>query len=222
MFPGAIAQQHPAGPMLKEFGTHGCPVEVSEDWTMDQLDSAVAYGAHPSAESPEASQALRQEALEKVDQGFAKLIPWKEIRALILKGLKTNTKISPIAAIPHKSRLFRMILDLSMKGQKRKAKLATKSVSELTNEEAAPLKAMEQLGSTLGRIIFAIATSPTDEGSILFCKLDIKDGFWRMCVPESDEEQFCYVLPNTPEDPSAETILVVPAALQIGRTLSPA
>ena len=70
---------------------------------IEQLDQAVACGAHPSASTPEAAKALREEALEKVHQGFAKLIPWKELRALILQGLHTNTKISPIAAIPHKS-----------------------------------------------------------------------------------------------------------------------
>ncbi|CAB9508022.1 hypothetical protein SEMRO_329_G118860.1 [Seminavis robusta] len=68
------------------------------------------YGAHPSAEAAEAAQACRTEALEKVDQGFVKLMPWKTLRANIAKGLLTHTKISPIAAIPHKSRLFRMIL----------------------------------------------------------------------------------------------------------------
>ena len=95
MFPGRLAQKHPAGPMLKDCGTTGCPVEVSEDWTLDQLDQAVAYGAHPSASTPEAAKALQEKALEKVQQGFAKLIPWKELRALILQGLHTTPKSAP-------------------------------------------------------------------------------------------------------------------------------
>ncbi|CAB9528600.1 hypothetical protein SEMRO_2270_G321400.1 [Seminavis robusta] len=78
------------------------------------------------------------------------------------------------------------------------------------------------LGKTLGRIIYAVGTRPADQGPILFCKLDIKDGFWRMCVPEAQEEQFCYVLPQVPGDPPEEIRLVVPAALQMGWTSSPA
>ena len=79
MFPGPLAQAHPAGPMLREYGTHGCPVEIVSDWTLEQLNQAVAYGAHPLAESPEASAALRQEALEKVNQGFAHLVHWQTL-----------------------------------------------------------------------------------------------------------------------------------------------
>ena len=223
MYPGRIAQRHPAGDLLKQFGTEGCPVDIAEDWTIEQLDEAVAYGAHPSAEAVEAATALREEALEKVEQKFSKLVPWKELRKLIIAGKKRHTKVSPIAAIPHKSRKFRMILDLSNKGQRRKGQTKTPSVNELTNADAAPNKSMDQLGKSLHRIIYAVATQPTEQGPILFCKLDIKDGFWRMCVPEADEEQFCYVLPQTPGSPKDEDVmLVVPASLQMGWKSSPA
>ena len=117
MYPGRLAQRHPFGPTLKQYGTDGCPVHILDEWGLAQMDAAVAYGAHPSAETPEATAALRAEALEKVDQGFAKLISWKQLRKQILAGYHKQTKISPIAAIPHKSRLFRMIVDLSSKGQ---------------------------------------------------------------------------------------------------------
>ena len=117
MFPGKLAQEHPFGPTLKQYGTTGCPATIAEDWTLQELDQAVAYGAHPSAETPEASAACRQEALEKVKQKFAKLVPWRRLRAQIVANRKRHTKVSPVAAIPHKSRLFRMILDLSAKGQ---------------------------------------------------------------------------------------------------------
>ena len=120
MCPGKIAQSHPAGPALQEYAREGCPVDITEDWTLEALDQAVAYGAHPSAQKPEAAKACRAEALEKVGQGQVEIRSWKELRAEIKAGLRTNTKVSPIAAIPHKSRLYRMILDLSKKGQGRK------------------------------------------------------------------------------------------------------
>jgi hypothetical protein len=220
MYPGRLAQLHPAGPDLAAYGTTGCPVDIQEDWTIEQLDAAVAYGAHPSAESPTAATALREESMEKVNQKFAQLIPWKKLRQLIVQGLHQNTKVSPIAAIPHKSRLFRMILDLSSKGQRRNK---TKSVNELTNEAAAPSHSMDELGNVLGRFIYLLATADPTGPPMLFCKLDIKDGFWRMCVPQADELQFCYVLPQLPtDDPNSDIMIVVPAALQMGWTSSPA
>jgi hypothetical protein len=222
MYPGPLAQAHPAGPMLQHYGTHGCPVEVVSDWTLAQLDQAVAYGAHPSAQSLEAAKALRTESLEKVAQGFTKLIPWPALRSEIASGSKLHTKISPIAAIPHKSRLFRMILDLSHKGQRRLGTQPKLSVNELTADDAAPSRSMDQLGHTLGRIIYAVGDQPRSDGPLLFCKLDIKDGFWRMSVPTTDEEQFCYVLPQLPGHPSGDTQIVVPSALQMGWTSSPA
>ena len=226
MFPGPLAQNHPAGEMLIQFGTKGCPVEIADEWTLEQLDAAVAYGAHPSATTPEAAAALHAEAMEKVNAGLAQLRPWKEIRALLRKGLLKKVKVSPIAAIPHKSRLFRMILDLSDKGQRR---TDTKSVNELTNEDTAPRLAMDNLGKVLHRFIYTVGTADPDKGPLLFCKLDIKDGFWRMCVPEDDQMQFCYVLPPLPTSDSTnptasldDVMLVVPAALQMGWTSSPA
>ena len=222
MYPGPLAQAHPAGPMLQEYGTTGCPVEIVSAWTLSQLDNAVEYGAHPSAESAEAALALRTESLEKVTQGFTRLVPWATLRKQIAAGTKLHTKISPIAAIPHKSRLFRMILDLSHKGQRRLGTDPKQSVNELTDEAAAPSHSMSQLGQALGRVIYAVGSQPTSQGPILFCKLDIKDGFWRMCVPEAAEEEFCYVLPQIPGQPPQDIQLVVPAALQMGWTSSPA
>jgi hypothetical protein len=222
MFPGPLAQAHPAGPLLTHYGTHGCPVNIEDDWTLHQLDEAVQYGAHPSAESPEATTALRSEALEKVAQGFAQLIPWKTLRAQIEHGEKLHTKISPVAAIPHKSRLFRMILDLSNKGQIRRGQSSTPSVNVLTDPTTAPVQAMDQLGRTLERIVYAVAVQPDSDGPILFVKFDIKDGFWRMCVPKGQAENFCYVLPSLPGQTTDDIQIVIPDALQMGWTSSPA
>jgi hypothetical protein len=222
MYPGPLAQAHPAGPMLASYGTHGCPVEIETNWTLAQLDQAVAYGAHPSAESPEAAAALRTEALEKVQQGFATLIKWKDLRAEIAKGSKSHTKISPVAAIPHKSRLFRMILDLAKQHRPGQHNTTAHAVNDITKKDTAPAHSMDQLGQALGRVIFAVATQPASQGPILFCKLDIKDGFWRMCVPKDKRENFCYVLPPSPDQPESDIQIVVPDALQMGWTSSPA
>ena len=132
-------------------------MEVAKDWTLEVLDKAVEYGAHSSTRTPAAAQACREEALEKVAQGFVKLIPWRTLREQIQKGLHANTKVSPIAATQHKSRLYQMILDLSCKGQGRHGQGVATAVNELTNEEAAFMAAMDQLGKVLPRLIFTIA-----------------------------------------------------------------
>ena len=83
---------------------------------------------------------------------------------------------------------------------------------------------MDHLGKVVGRVVFTLGQDEDtdDPPPFLFCKLDIKDGFWRMCVPEKDETQFCYVLPHDPSQPRpSETMIVVPVALQMGWTSSP-
>ncbi len=68
--------RHSAGPMLHEWSTNGCPVDIDTHWDMRQLDLAVDYGAHPSAKDPVAAKALRKETMQKVDRGFASVIRW--------------------------------------------------------------------------------------------------------------------------------------------------
>ena len=67
----------PCRPPLQQFAELGCPVDISKDWTLEALVKAVEYGAHPSARTKEAAMACHQEALEKVEQGFIKLVPWR-------------------------------------------------------------------------------------------------------------------------------------------------
>jgi hypothetical protein len=201
--------------MLLDFAHDGCPAETGTDWHLDLLDEAVRRGAHPSAKEGIAAEALHKETMDKVAQGFARLVPWKELR----KNLPAKLKVSPIAAIPHKSRLFRMILDLSFGF--RHLDVVHPSVNDTTTDAEAPLKAMSELGRVLPRIIHALATTPVDDTPFLFAKLDIKDGFWRMVVPENDEYNFAYVLPQPPGSENAEPMIVIPSSLQMGWKHSP-
>jgi hypothetical protein len=61
------------------------------------------------ARSEEAIAHFKAEVDEKVKSGQAKMVSWDAIKANPLE----NLKISPIAAIPHKSKQFQSILDLS-------------------------------------------------------------------------------------------------------------
>jgi hypothetical protein len=98
---------------------------------------------HHSALSPEAAAQLRDETLEKVTQGYARLVLWDDIK----QNPPPNLKVSPIAAIPHKSQGWRMILDLSY-GVRLGGKIYL-SVNEATNPSVAPKEAMAELGNVL-------------------------------------------------------------------------
>ena len=88
-------------------------------------------------------------------------------------------KLSPVAAVPHKSRDYRMILDLSF--ALRMCRYEIPAVNEAT-KPLAPEEAFAMLGSALlvTRMIAAVAESKEADGPIFFSKYDIKDGFWRM------------------------------------------
>ena len=95
-------------------------------------------------------------------------------------------EISPLAMVPHKSRLFRAILDLSFS-----LKMSTHqipSVNEST-EKTSPNGTLDQMGTVLPQVIAAVAQ--TAEGEVVyFAKYDIKDGFWRLECEEGAEYNF--------------------------------
>ena len=99
-----------AAPELLRYAQNGCPVDCGRNWTKEELIAAIEKGAHQSALQPAPAAACRKEALERVQDKCCRVVKWKDI----IDNLPPNLKISPIAAIPHKSRLFRMILDLSL------------------------------------------------------------------------------------------------------------
>ena len=109
IYPTGPATAHPAANILLEFGTKGCPVNCGPDWSPEQIKAAIEYAAHPSAQIPEAAAQLRNEAVEKVEQGYAKLVYADDIMVHPPRQLK----VAPIAAVPHKTQGFRAILDLT-------------------------------------------------------------------------------------------------------------
>ena len=216
MWPRQEALKHPAAKSLHEYSINGCPVDCGVDWDTNRIMSAIKYGAHPSAKAPDALKCLITEAKEKATNGFAKIITWGQIKNNIPKKFK----LSPIAMIPHKSRAFRGILDLSF--QLRSGNAEHKSVNETTNKMADE-QSMKQLGSALKRIVAALADGQPKNKKFMYSKLDIKDGFWRMVVNEEDAWNFCYIIPSNDKNASLDdTKIVVPNSLQMGWCESPA
>ncbi len=127
----------------------------------------------------------------------------------------TKLKIVPIAAIPHKSKQFQSILDLSFHLRLKQGGIL-QSVNA-TTIKTAPRGAIDQIGHSLTRIIHTFAKTK-DEARIFMAKWDIKDGFWCLDAEDGAEMNFTYVLP---QDPGKPIYLVVPTSLQMGWVESP-
>ncbi len=154
----------------------------------------------------EALKHFKEEALKKVATGQATIVDWDTIK----DNPPSQMKVSPIAAIPHKSKAFRLILDLSFllrlwDGTKLPA------VNDSTTKTA-PSGVINQLGHSLQRVIYAFAEADKSD-KIIMAKWDMKDGFWCLDAKTGDKWNFAYVLPQPPWEPVK---IVVPSSLQMG------
>jgi hypothetical protein len=215
MFPRTYSEFHNATPLLAAYAIEGCPAQCGEDWSLEKILLLLRRGPHRSSMRKSAIRQLRKETTEKIENGYARTVKWGDIKNNIPKKLK----ISPVAMIPHKSKQYRCILDLSFtlyhKGEE------YTSVNETTTKLAHP-QAMAQLGQCLHRIVSTMANNFNPKHPFLFSKLDIKDGFWRMRVSNEDAWNFCYVLPSLKSNIDEDDIeLVVPNSLQMGWCESP-
>ena len=59
------AEEHPAAHLLREYAETGCPVDVGEDWTLEQLEAAVEKGPHVSALEDAVIALIQVKAREK-------------------------------------------------------------------------------------------------------------------------------------------------------------
>jgi len=212
MCPRGLALRHPAAGQLLQYATGGCPVNSGRNWTMEMIETAIARGPHVSALVPEAIEQLGLEVKDKEKKGQCRVVEWEQLKR---DGVPPQLKISPIAMIPHKSRMFRAILDLSFSVRLRDGSQVP-SVNEGTTLEA-PAGAIDQLGHSLMRVIHAFAEADP-EAKVFSVKFDIKDGFWRLDCQKGEEWNFAYVLPQAAGEPIR---LVIPTSLQMGWVESP-
>ncbi len=211
MAPQGLALQHKAAGVLSEWEQMGCPTCTRRDWRLAEIQSAIDRGPHKSALEPDAMCHFAEEVREKVKKGQARVVLWDEIK----RNHPRQLKVSPVAAIPHKSRAYRSILDLSFA-----LRLTDGEVIPLVNDittKLAPRGAIDQLGHCLKRVIHVFA-EVEDDAVILMAKWDIQDGFWRLNCRQGGEWNFSYALPQPDDEP---TRLVVPTSLQMGWVESP-
>ena len=140
---------------------------------------------------------------------------WEDVKRL----RPANLKISPVALIPQVGRRGRIILDLSFPVYQDVDGVITVTQQSVNNTTVltAPSVPVKEIGKVLPRLLQYMRDTPPGL-HILFSKLDISDGFWRLVVKEEDCFNFAYVLPQAAGEP---TRLVVPAAVQMGWVESP-
>lgn len=194
MCPSGLASHHPAADLLLDYLMKGCPTKTGAPWTKEQMQEAIDRGPHETAMDPLAIEQLATELEAKVKKKQCKVVLWDDIKHNPPKQLK----ISPLAMIPHKSRMFRAILDLSF-NIRLKSGEQLMAVNE-SSEKTAPKGAIDQLGHSLQRIIHAFAQAD-EKDKVFMAKWDIKDGFWRLDCQEGEEWNFAYVLPQEEGQP---------------------
>jgi hypothetical protein len=116
---------------------------TGKPWSKMEMWEAVARGPHKLATLPEAIEHFCHEAIAKVNAGQTISVKWDNIKNNPLPQLK----ISLIVAIPHKSKGFRPILDLSFN-----LRLSNGSMQLSVNDttiKTAPRGASDQLGHLL-------------------------------------------------------------------------
>ena len=212
MCPRGLALHHPAAATLLQYATKGCPANTGAEWPLSQIQAAIARGPHVSALVPAAMTQLDLEVQEKVATGQARIVRWNDIK----HDPPPQLKISPVAMVPHSSRPFRAILDLSFDIVISPTTRAP-SVNSTTTKTA-PKGAIDQIGHVLPRIIHAFASVDAD-AKIFMAKWDIKDGFWRLDCEQGEEWNFAYVLPSS--FGTEDVKLVIPTSLQMGWIESP-
>ena len=137
------------------------------------MQAAIDRGPHQSAMEPNALEHFQLEVTEKVTNGQARVILWDDIKM----NPPPQLKISPVATIPHKSRAYRSILDLSF-SLRLEDGTNIPSVNA-TSTRLAPEGLIDQIGHSLKRVIHAFAKAGVDD-KVFMAKWDIQDGFWRL------------------------------------------
>ena len=140
---------------------------------MAQIKAALRRGLHLSAMKPAAMKAFKDEVASKLKQKQVRILSWEGIQS----KPPSELKLSPMAQIPHKSRAYRTLLDLSHEVKEGEQVIA-QSINA-TTVPLAPEAALMQMGSVMPRIIIAMAQCPEDS-VIYFSKFDITDGFWQI------------------------------------------
>ncbi len=179
------------------------------------IEAAVERGPHSTARTPSRLLSFVKDIKYQIKAGFCWVFPWEELK----HHLPANLKISPVAVVPQVGRRGKIILDLLFPVYQK-----INGVVNITQEsmnESTVLKAPSEAVKDIGKVFLHLLQymHNTLEGlHILFSKLDISDGFWRLVVQGADSYNFAYVLPQQDGEPIQ---ILMPSAMQMGWIESP-
>jgi hypothetical protein len=209
MQPQPLAEVHPFTPTLKGW-RYGIDVDCGLDWDWEVNKAVVARGPHPTATTPDAIALFKEDIAYQVKAGFSQVMLWEDLQRL----RPTNLNILPVAVVPQTGRQGRIILDLSFPVYQEVDGVVTatqESVNSMTVIKS-PSIPVKKISKVLPRMLQYMRDTP--EGlHILFSKLDISEGFWRLIVQEYDSYNFAYLLL---QEASELCRIVIPAAVQMG------
>ena len=197
MHPQPLAEVHPFTPTMKVW-RHGIPVDCSPDWQWDVITATVDHGPYPTAWTPDSIALFKDDTEYQVKAGFCKVFLWDDLQKL----RPANLKISPVAIVPQVGRHGRIILDLSFpvyQAQNGVVTITQESMNYTTVLQA-PSAPVKEIRRVLPRLLHYMRDTPAGL-HILFCKLDISDGFWRLIVRAEDSFNFAYDLPQCKGEP---------------------
>ena len=205
--------------VLLSLADEGCPADCGPPWSPEVLAEARKAGPHKSATTEAAAQLIWEDIQYQVDAGFVHLATEQE---LFGATPPTELKISRVAVVPQENRRDRIILNLSatvdMPASRRRKKRTHPSVNDTTTP-AADQEPVQRLGQAVPELLrFMHDVDCTWE--IMWQKIDLSDGFWRMIVEAGKEHNFVFQMPMRPGDRTL--YYVVPSSLQMGWKNSPA
>ncbi len=176
--------------------------------------------------NPDARKRIEEEVQYETAARFSEVVLWHNLR----NKLPVYFKVSPLAVIPQVGRRGRLLLALDLSFPVQAARPASKlgrrqwlpppplaPSANSTTAKLSPDYPIKEIGRVLPRLLVFMVVVPAEE-TIMFAKIDLSDGFWRMLVRYIDKSNFAYVLPGNTSQP---TQLVIPHALQMGWTESP-
>jgi hypothetical protein len=175
-----------------------------------------------SALTPENIDLIWEDITYQQDAGFVRVIPEHE-----LPFDAPQLKISRSAVVPQANRRGRIILNLSAPVEEprqptRRNRSPTVTIHPSVNDTTVPADdqaAVQALGGALPALLLHMFDTPCT-WTIVWFKLDLSDGFWRMVVQHDQHLNFVFQLPKRATD--AVVHYVVPASLQMGWKNSPA
>jgi hypothetical protein len=178
MQPQPLSEVHPFMPTLHKW-RNGIEVDCRPDWSWDIVEATVARGPHLMASTPEAIALFRDNIAYQVKVGFCKVMLWEDIKQL----RPGNLKILPVAVVPQVGRHGRIILDLLFPMYQDVNGIVTAVQASVYNTTIlnAPSTPVREIGKVLPRLLHYMRDMPAGL-HILFSKLDISNGFWRLIV----------------------------------------